>query len=119
MERPPIPITPAAGAGASGCDGGECFALRVLGDAMAPEFVDGDVVVVEPDGLARDGAYVVARPGGEWMLRQLVARGAGWSLRALDGRLPPVDLPDLGCVRGVVIQKSRPGRRRASKRYGP
>ena len=114
-----IPITPTSAPATGGCEGGECFALQVLGEAMAPEFEDGDVIVVEPDGLARDGAYVVARPDGEWMLRQLVARGAGWSLRALDGRHPPVDLPDLACVRGVVVQKSRPGRRRASKRYGP
>lgn len=118
MQRPPIPIIPAAAPGAAACDGGECFALLVLGEAMAPEFRDGDVIVVEPDGLAADGAYVVARPDGEWMLRQLVARGDGWTLRALDARSPAIDLPDLGCVRGVVIQKSRPGRRRSSKRYG-
>ena len=120
MAHPTIPIASAPAPGSDACAGGECFALLVLGEDMAPEFVAGDVIVVEPDGLASDGAYVVARPDGEWMLRQLIARGGGgWTLRALDARRDPVHIPDLACVRGVVIQKSRPGKRRAARRYGP
>jgi phage repressor protein C with HTH and peptisase S24 domain len=34
-----------------GCSGGEVFALRVLGNSMAPEFLDGEIVIVEPDGV--------------------------------------------------------------------
>jgi SOS-response transcriptional repressor LexA len=86
---------------------------------MAPEFADGDVIVVEPEGLATDGAYVVAQANGEWVFRRLAARDGRWRLEALDRRHPPIDIPDLACVRGVVIQKSRPGRRRAAKLYGP
>lgn len=123
MNAPPrlkprvVPIVPAAEAGAS-CEGGEPFALLVLGDSMAPEFRDGDVIVVEPEGLATDGSFVVAQVEGEWLFRQLASARAGWSLRALDPRYPTVALPGLACVRGVVIQKSRPGRRRETKRYG-
>jgi len=101
------------------CAGAELFALLVLGDAMAPEFVEGDVIVVEPEGLATDGSFVVAEARGEWVFRQLAREGEGWSLRALDPRHPPIGIADLSGVRGVVIQKSRPGRRRESKRYGP
>ena len=86
---------------------------------MAPEFVEGDVIVIEPEGLATDGAYVLAQARGEWIFRRLVARDGGWSLRALDPRYAAIDIPDLTAVRGVVIQKSRPGSRRALKRYGP
>ena len=110
-----IPIV--AAAAGDDCSGAEAFALLVLGDSMAPEFTDGDVVVVEPEGLARDGSFVIAHVEGEWTLRQLVATDGAWSLRALNPAYPPQALGDLAQVRGVVIQKSRPGRRRAAKRY--
>ena len=101
-----------------GCSGAEPFALMVLGDAMSPEFREGDVIVVEPDGLATDGAYVVAFVQGEWLFRRLVANGVSWRLVALDPRYAAIDLPALDAVRGVVIQRSTPGRRSRNKRYG-
>ncbi|MGZ5039679.1 MAG: S24 family peptidase [Usitatibacter sp.] len=118
MMRPVIPIVATGGEGASACSGAEPFALMVLGDSMAPEFEDGDVIVVEPEGLAADGAFVLAHAAGEWIFRRLVAHAGGWRLAALDGRYPSIDIPDLGAVRGIVIQKSRPGRRRAARLYG-
>ena len=119
FRRAPIPIVPADLAGGTACEAAEPFALLVLGDAMAPEFAEGDVIVVEPEGLASDGAFVVAQARGEWVFRQLARAGDGWELRALDPRHPAIPIADLACVRGVVIQKSRPGRRRSTKRYGP
>jgi SOS-response transcriptional repressor LexA len=101
----------------TGCSGAESFALMVLGDSMLPEFENGDVVIVEPDGHATEGSFVLALSAGEWVLRRLCRSGAGWRLQALNPAYPGVDLPDLTAVRGVIIQKSRPGRRRASKRY--
>ena len=100
-----IPIVPVAHDEAGDCAGAEPFVLMVLGDSMAPEFAEGEIIVVEPEGLAVDGSFVVARAGG------------GWELRALDAACPAVAIPDLAPVRGVVIQKSKPGRRRAAKRY--
>lgn len=104
----------------SGCSAGESFALRVLGDDMAPEFADGDILIIEPDGALRDGSYVLARHGDEWLFRQLVQRAPGWALRALNPacrHLPQLPLDDLSSVRGVVIQKAVPGKRRLSKFY--
>ncbi len=115
-DRKTVPIV-AADAAASDCSGAESFALLVLGDSMAPEFVEGEVIIVEPEGLAVDGSFVVANVAGEWTFRQLVADGNGWKLRALNPAYPEDSLPDLKSVRGVIIQKSRPGRRRALKRY--
>ncbi len=104
-----------------GCSGGESFALRVLGEDMLPEFRDGDIIIVEPDGALKDGCYVLACPAGDWMLRQLVKRDAGWALRALNpgacttaAELP---LADLSVVHGLVIQKAVPGRRRLTRSY--
>lgn len=103
---------------AGGCASGESFALMVLGDSMLPEFSEGDIIVIEPDGLASDGSFVLAYCNDEWIFRQLARDPrAGWRLHALDPRYPDIPLADLSAVRGVVIQKSRPGRRRASKRY--
>lgn len=114
-----IPIVPAAADDDHGaCSGSESFALMVLGDSMAPEFAEGDVIVIEPDGLATDGAFVLARHGEEWIFRQLAAAGGGWQLRPLNPRYPAIDLPDLAAVRGVVIQRTTPGKRKSTTRYG-
>lgn len=105
---------------AGDCGGGEVYALRVLGQDMAPEFNHGEIIVVEPDGALRDGSFVVARLDGEWTFRQLRRRGERWLLRALNpppGRPAERELPGLDAVHGVVIQKAVPGRRRLSKRY--
>lgn len=118
MERPKvIPIAPAPGDEPGDCAGAEPFVLMVLGDSMAPEFAEGEIVVVEPEGLAVDGSFVVAEVADGWTLRQLKRAADGWELRALAPGWASVAIPDLAPVRGVVIQKSRPGRRRAAKRY--
>jgi SOS-response transcriptional repressor LexA len=116
-EKRFIPIAAAEEPASSACNEAEAFALMVLGDSMAPEFVEGDIVIIEPEGLAAEGSYVLAQPGGEWIFRQLVRAGSGWELRPLNPAYPSAAIPDLGCVKGVIIQKSKPGRRKASKRY--
>lgn len=115
--RRTIPIAPATEDDHGACSGAESFALLVLGDSMAPEFAEGDVIVIEPDGLVTDGAFVLARHDEEWIFRQLVAKGGRWQLRPLNARYPTVDLADLAAVRGVVIQKSTPGKRKSATRY--
>ena len=119
MRIADIPVV--AADAAPDCSGGELFALQVLGEAMRPEFDPGDVIVVEPDGVAGDGSFVVARVGGDWMLRRLGRQDGGWVLETLNpaavDATPAIRLEDLSAVRGVVIQKSRPGRRRSLKRY--
>jgi DNA polymerase V len=114
---PIIPIVPVAEGEAGRCAGAEPFVLVVLGESMAPEFLDGDVIVVEPEGFAIEGSFVVARLDDGWSLRQLARTAVGWELRALHPAHPSTPIPDLSPVRGVVIQKSVPGRRRERKRY--
>jgi SOS-response transcriptional repressor LexA len=108
-----IPIAPAS----DDCGAAEPFALMVLGESMAPEFVEGEVIVVEPEGHAADGSFVVAQVGGDWTLRKLVRADHRWELHAINAAYPAATIADLRSVRGVVIQKSRPGRRRSVKRY--
>ena len=104
----------------AGCSGGESFALRVLGDDMAPEFNEGEIIIIEPDGALKDGCFVLARHAGEWIFRQLVRQGEAWFLHAFNPArvdLPDLDLPDLSSVHGVVIQKAVPGHRKLTKHY--
>lgn len=112
-----IPLVSAEEAEAGACASAEPFALMVLGDSMLPEFAEGEVIIVEPEGLARDGAYVIALHNGEHMLRQLRQRDGGWLLHALHPLYPDAVIADLSAVKGVVIQKSRPGSRRSRKSY--
>lgn len=102
------------------CSGSECFALRVLGEDMAPEFLHGEIIVIEPGGVVKDGSYVLARHAGEWLFRQLRQEAGRWRLQALNPACrqhAQVALEDLAAVHGVVIQKAVPGRRRLSRFY--
>ncbi len=117
MQGKIIPVVPAEDAALESCENAEPFALMVLGDSMLPEFAEGEIIIVEPEGLARDGSYVVADHDGEPILRQLVRRSEGWWLHPLNPRYPDAELSGLAAVRGVVIQKSRPGSRRSRKSY--
>ena len=99
------------------CAGGEAFALMVLGHSMAPEFLEGEIILIEPEGLAKDGAYVLAWHQDEWTFRQLLRDGTAWLLHPLNPAFADDPIPDLTPVRGVIIQKALPGRRRASKQY--
>ena len=118
QARRTIPILQqGAAAELDACSSAEPFALMVLGDSMEPEFAEGEVILIEPEGLATDGSFVLARVEDEWIFRQLVRRGAGWRLQALNPAYPAADISGLEAVKGVIIQKSKPGRRRAGKRY--
>lgn len=113
-----IPIAEAE-APEDSCSAAEAFALMVLGDSMAPEFLDGEIIIIEPEGLAQDGSYVLAQVAGEFTFRQLLkdGNGQGWKLVALNPSYPEQAIADLSAVKGVIIQKSKPGRRKATKRY--
>ncbi|HRH79735.1 MAG TPA: S24 family peptidase [Thiobacillaceae bacterium] len=120
----PIPVKPAVappeglGLETSSCAGAEPYALMVLGDSMQPEFVEGEIIVVEPEGYAKDGSYVVAWVNDEYIFRQLVRHPEGWMLKPLNPVYPniPIDSPE-GTVKGVVVLKKKPGRRREQKSY--
>ena len=114
-EKKTIPINPLVEE--SNCAGAEPFALMVLDDKMEPEFLHGEIIVCEPEGIARDGSFVVAEHEGEFYFRQLRIRGDEWSLHALSTKYPSFVISGPDAIRGVVIMKKKPGRRRAMKTY--
>ena len=101
----------------SNCSASEPFALRVIGDDMAPEFVDGNIIVIDPGGKLSSGCFVVARHDGEMIFRQLFIEQGVYLLRALDTSLAEILLPKgVEDIVGVISQRS--GKRRSEhKRY--
>ena len=110
---------------APSCAGGESFALMVLGHSMAPEFLEGEIIIIEPEGLARDGSFVLVNQNNEWTFRQLkryaddttASSSARWILHPLNPNFSDEPLDNFSDIKGVIIQKALPGRRRASKFY--
>lgn len=101
----------------SNCAGSEPYALMVLKDSMLPEFEEGEIIVVEPSGLVKDGSYVVAFVNEEYIFRQVVKHEDGWMLKPLNPIYPNIPIADIDAAKGVVIMKKRPGKRSAQKRY--
>ncbi|MDP2029670.1 MAG: S24 family peptidase [Thiobacillus sp.] len=114
-ERTSIPIQ--AVNEASNCSSAEPYALMVLGDSMMPEFAQGEIIVVEPSGLVKDGSYVVAFVNEEYIFRQLVQHEDGWMLKPLNPLFENIPVADIDVAKGVVIMKKRPGRRSEQKSY--
>lgn len=104
----------------SNCSGNEMVALMVLGDSMLPEFIEGEILVIEMGAPARDGAFVIAEVAKEdFIFRQLKRDEKGdWQLHALNPAYPDTTIPGLEIIKGVVTHKKMPGSRKSVKYYG-
>jgi DNA polymerase V len=98
------------------CGASEPFALRVIGDDMAPEFVDGHIVVVDPGGRVDSGCYVIAKHAEDVLLRRLSIEDGRYRLAALKPGVAEIELDGLDDIVGVVSQRAG-RRRREHKRY--
>ena len=100
----------------SNCSASEPFALRVIGDDMAPEFVDGHIIVIDPGGRVSNGCYVIANHQQQMIFRRLVIDDRGYRLVAARAGLPEIRIDGIADIVGVVSQRS--GKRRSEhKRY--
>ncbi len=86
--------------------GPNTFALRVVGDSMEPEFVDGDIILVDPSCAWSNRDYIIAKNGEEATFKQIVVDGPNTYLKPLNKGYKPIDMTgkDFRIV-GVVIQK--------------
>lgn len=101
----------------AGCEEKEPYALMVMGDSMAPEFNDGDVIVIEPGANYHDGSYVIAWHNEEYIFRQLKVSGDRYYLMPLNPNYVSEQLDGLEAIKGVVTQKKSPGGRYNRKNY--
>ncbi len=93
------------------------FALRVMDDSMEPEFRRHCIVIIDPTGHARDGAYVLAEIEGRTIFRRLRMDGDRVWLEALKDFYPALALDaGIAAVKGVVVQRAGT-RRRYHKHY--
>ncbi len=99
----------------SGCATAEPFALRVIGDSMAPEFNDGHIVIVDPVMAPASGAFVIADYDGETIFRQYLVQDGRTFLKPLNDAYPTVEVVAALRVRGVVVQRA--GRRRSEHKH--
>ena len=99
-----------------GCASSEPFALRVLGDSMEPEFKDGCVIIIDPDGVAENGNYVIAEIDGDYIFRQYMEEASQGFLQAINPGYPRQDIESKSVIRGVVTQRAG-ARRKYHKRY--
>src|SRR4030065_2313789 len=111
----PIPIVSAQAnqehAEITSCAKAEPYALRVIGDSMAPEFLDGHIIIVDPAMPPLNGAYVVIDYRGETTFRQFIVEAGRKFLKALNDAYPTVEMVENYSVRGV----GGPPRSRRSK----
>ena len=100
----------------SHCGGKEPFALQVLGDSMVPEFVEGHIIIIEPDGVVENGSYVFAVSEGEYIFRQLLIDKERFFLKPLNDKYPTLEISDLDAIKGVITQRAGV-RRKQHKHY--
>ena len=105
----------------SNCSGNEMVALMVLGDSMAPEFIEGEILVIEMGAPAIEDFFVIAEVAKEdFIFRQLRRNGqGGWLLHALNPAYPDIEIQGLDIIKGVVTHKKKPGKRKEVKYYVP
>lgn len=99
-----------------GCEENEPYVLMVLGDSMEPEFMEGDVVVIEPGAHYHDGSYVIAHHNGEYTFRQLRVINDRLYLTPLNPAYVSEQLDGPESIKGVITQKKRPGGGRENRK---
>lgn len=89
--------------------GANAFALRVKGDSMEPEFVNGDIIIVDPSRSAEHGSFVVVRMDqeAEATFKQLVIDGGATYLRPLNPRYPILRVNSEATIVGVIVSKTK------------
>lgn len=95
--------------------GGGVFALTVLGDSMDPEFIEGHVIIIDPEGIIKNGAFVLAIYDGEYIFRQLIMENDKYFLKPLNSHYPTLEIAGLSAIKGVIIQRA--GRRRKELKH--
>ncbi len=99
----------------SGCSASEPFALRVLGDSMLPEFAEGVVIIIDPEGTVCDGCYVMAEHKSEYIFRQLRIVDGKYYLQPLNDLYDTVQIAGYNVIQGVISQQA--GRSRKDRKF--
>lgn len=96
--------------------GSDLLALRVLGDSMLPEFKEGHIIIIDPEGVVENGSYVLAIHNNESIFRQLIIKDNQYFLKPLNDEYPTLQIADLKAIQGIIIQRAGT-RRKEHKHY--
>ena len=85
------------------------FALRVPDDSMNPEFLEGEILIVDPTLPGKHNQYLIARMDNDALptFKQLIVVGKRTYLKPLNVRYPLIDVSASLQVCGVVVGKYR------------
>ena len=115
-SRHQIPISITLAQTMDGCAQNEPFALQVTDQVMEPEFPQGCIIIIEPNGILEDGCYVVADLGDGFIFRKLTINPSGMELDTLSGEPnQPVIVVKAEQIRGRVIQRA--GKKRKDRKH--
>jgi len=91
----------------SSCSESEPFALQALDDSMEPEFATGCIIIIDPTGLANNGAYVFAKDNsGEYIFRQLRIVDKRYYLAPLNDLYETIEIKGISQIEGVITQRA-------------
>jgi len=104
---------------ADACTAPEPFALQVTDNSMEPEFKKGNIIIIDPTGVAVHGAYVLAMVENGYIFRQLVIESDKHYLQPLHEdymhEKREIAIED---IHGVIVQQAgATGKRSDRKRY--
>jgi SOS-response transcriptional repressor LexA len=98
------------------CSENEPYALQVIDDSMEPEFAKGCIIVIDPTGIVRDGAYVFAVDDkDEYIFRQLRIIEGKYILTALHEDYEAFEISGMKQIIGVITQRA--GKRRSYHKW--
>ncbi|MBF0128257.1 MAG: S24 family peptidase, partial [Magnetococcales bacterium] len=83
------------------------YALEVPDDSMEPEFMEGEIIIVDPTMPAGHNRFIIARAASDSRatLKQLIAHGARQYMKPLNPRYPLIEVQGELIVSGVVTAK--------------
>jgi SOS-response transcriptional repressor LexA len=89
-------------------EGDRLFALRVKGDSMAPEFNEGEIIVVNPDVCIEPNDYVIAiNHDDEAIFKQYKKYQDVHILHSLNPKYPDIEMDDRYRLIGKVVEKKK------------
>lgn len=98
------------------CAESEPYALQVTDDSMEPEFAKGCIIIIDPTGIVRDGAFVFAVDNkDEYIFRQLRILDGRHLLVALNEAYETIEISGLERIEGVITQRA--GKRRSYHKW--
>ena len=102
----------------SSCSEAEPFALQCIDDSMEPEFAQGCIIIIDPEGIVRDGSYVFALDNNdEYIFRRLRIEDDVHTLYPLNGKYESFEISGLDRIKGVITQRAGRKKRTYHKWY--